>query len=338
MSSNHGEIVFLILGMVKLAHCDNCFDVTTIVQRDKYMEHQVFRKFRSPSLYICASECLMSSGCLSFGFDEKTRTCLLNDKDSVNGNVVDRTGYLFSDILHWPKSVAGPCSTLTCPGTNRCQVDRLHRATCVPEFRGCGQPPEVTDASKKYEGHHQGGVTTYVCKQDFTACHDKVTSICQSSGQWENLMTGLCSQNVWHSPVLGGVYPLPCGSSNKFRATVIGTPTPAASQHRWNIWLWKDNDVLLLSEFRFHFDTYINTTIMNSRFQDTWKTPVRTPSLPMTVGQETEVRITLHSGIYRLQIDGKNMLNFTEQDAGAEPVSISVEGHVSLRMIEILLY
>ncbi|XP_067651889.1 uncharacterized protein [Haliotis asinina] len=336
--SNYGDIAFLIWGIVKLVHCDSCFDVATVIQRDKYMEHQAFRKFWSPSLYTCASECLMSSGCLSFGFDEKTRTCLLNDKDNANGNVVERTGFLFSDILHWPKSFAGPCSPMACQGTDRCQVDRLHRATCVPEFKGCGQPPEVTGASKTYEGHDQGAVTTYTCKQDFTACHDKVTSICQSSGHWENMTTGLCTRNIWHSPTLGSLYPLPCGPSSKFTATVIGTPIYAASQHRWNIWLWKDTDVLLISEFRFQFDTYVNTTVMNSRIGGSWLVPTRTPSLPMLVGQETEVRITLHSGIYRLQIDGQNMINYTEKVPGAGPVSISVEGHVSLRMIEIVLY
>ncbi|XP_046576203.1 uncharacterized protein LOC124284183 [Haliotis rubra] len=335
MSSNLGEIVFISLWIVKLVHCDSCFEVATVIQRDKYMEHQVFRKFRSPSLYMCASECLMSSACVSFGFDKKRRTCLLNDKDSANGNVVDRTGYLFSDILHWPGPLSGPCSVVSCPASSRCQVDRLGRATCVPEFRGCGQPPEVTDASKTYEGHYQGGVTTYTCRQDFTACHDKVTSICQSSGQWENLMTGLCSQNVWHNPALDVKYALPCGPSREFRATLIGTPNQAT---RWNIWLWKDDNVLALLEFRILFGESRNETVLNSLLNGLWGEHITADGhLPMTVGHETEIQITLHSGIYRLEIDGMSVYNLTERLTGGEPVSVSVEGGVALRLMEIQL-
>lgn len=103
MSSSQGEFVFLILGIMKLVHGDNCFDVDSVVEHEKYMEHQVFRKFWSPSLYDCASECLMSSACASFGFDKKTHTCFLNTNSSEAGNVVDRTGFLFSDIQQWPK-------------------------------------------------------------------------------------------------------------------------------------------------------------------------------------------------------------------------------------------
>ncbi|XP_071083886.1 uncharacterized protein [Haliotis cracherodii] len=338
MSSNHGELVLFILGIVKLVYCDNCFDMATAVQHGKYMEQQIFRKFRSPSPYACASECLMSSACLSFGFEKKTRTCHLNSNSSANGNVVARAGFLLSDILHWPKSIAGPCSQKQCPATTRCQVNRLDLATCVPEFRGCGQPPEVTNATNTYEGHYLGSVTTYTCRQDFRACYDKVTSICQSSGQWENLTAGLCGQFIWHNPVLRVHYALPCGPSDKFRATVTGTPTHANSQHRWNIWLWKDTDVLALSEFRFNYDSYINVTVMNTEINGSWGQPVRVHSLPMTVGQETEVQITFHGGIYRLDIDGKSMFNFTERVPGAKPGSIYIDGSVSVRMIEILSY
>ncbi|XP_067650937.1 uncharacterized protein [Haliotis asinina] len=335
MLSNHCKIVFLIWGIVKLVHCDNCFDVATVVQHDKYMEHQVFRKFRSLSLYICVSECLQSSRCLSFGFDKKRRTCFLNDKDSVNGNVVERTGFLFSDILHWPRSLSGPCSVVLCPASFRCQVDRLGRAACVPEFFGCGQPPELTGASKTYEGHYQGAVTTYICKQDFTACHDKVTSICQSSGQWEKMTTGWCSQNVWLNPALDVKHPLPCGPSRAFTATVIGTPNQAT---RWDVGLWKDDDVLFYSDFRFLFSGMKRVIVMDTQFNRVWGAHViARHRLPMTLGKETEIRITLHNGIYKLEIDGNSIFNYTERLKGGEPVSVLIRGAVSVRLMEILL-
>ncbi|XP_071083879.1 uncharacterized protein [Haliotis cracherodii] len=335
MSSKHGEIFLLILGVVKFVHCDNCFDVATAVQHDKYMEHQMFRKVRSPSPYACASACLMSSACLSFGFDMETRTCLLNSNNSANGNIVDRAGFLFSDILHWPKSLSGPCSLMSCPANARCQVDRLDRATCVQEFQGCGQPPEVTNATKTSEGHYLGSVTTYACRQDFRTCYDKVTSICQSSGQWENLTAGLCNQYIWHNPTLKEKHALPCGPSSKFRATVIGTPNQAT---RWNIWLWKGEDLLALSEFRFQFGETRNLTVMNDLVNGQWGKELRVYDQPMNIGQETEVQITLHTGIYRLDIDGQSMLNFTERVPGSEPDSILIEGSVSVRMMEIWLY
>ncbi len=97
------EVVIIILGIMKFVSGDNCLDVESVVHSDKYMEHQVFRKTRSQSLYNCASECLMSSACLSFGFEKKTRTCLLNSNGSDTVDVIDRTGFVFSDIQHWPK-------------------------------------------------------------------------------------------------------------------------------------------------------------------------------------------------------------------------------------------
>ncbi|XP_067650908.1 uncharacterized protein [Haliotis asinina] len=228
MSSNHSKYVFIIFGIIKLLHGDNCLDMDSVFQRDKYMEHQVFRKFWSQSLYNCASECLMSSACLSFGFEHKTRTCLLNDNSGDTANILFRTGFLFSDIQHWPKSLSGRCAQMVCHNTTRCEVTRLGLARCAPEFQGCGHPPQVTDADIKYDGHYQGAVATYsryTCDPDFRACYNNVTSTCQSSGLWESLV-GLCGQSRWHDPIQGK-YSFPCGPSSSFRLIIHGIPTEA---------------------------------------------------------------------------------------------------------------
>ncbi|XP_071083870.1 uncharacterized protein [Haliotis cracherodii] len=325
MSSSHGEFVFLILGIMKLVHGDICFDVDSVVEHEKYMEHQVFRKFWSPSLYDCASECLMSSACASFGFDKKTHTCLLNTNSSEAGNVVDRTGFLFSDIQQWPKSLSGRCNQVACPENTRCEVTRLGQSTCVPEFQGCGHPPGVIGATIAYDGHYQGAVATYSCEQDFRVCHNNVTSTCQSSGAWET-PSGLCGQYRWHNPDKGR-YSFPCGPSNKFRLIIRGTLTAETS---WNLGLKKHEDVLFYSEFRFNSGKRI---IMNTELDKSLGQEVHA-DLTMEVGQESQVQITLQDGVYRLVIDGVSIHNFTERRSGAKPNSFFFYGDVSVSVME----
>ncbi|XP_046577548.1 uncharacterized protein LOC124285368 [Haliotis rubra] len=292
------------------------------------MEHQVFRKFWSQSLYTCASECLMSSACLSFGFEKKTRTCLLYSNSSDTANVVDRTGFLFSDIQHWPKSLAGRCAQRICPNNNRCEVTRLGLARCVPEFKGCGQPPEVNGANTTYDGHYQGAVATYFCDPDYRTCHNNVTSTCQSSGAWESL-AGLCGQFRWHDPIKG-VYSIPCGPSIKFQLIMIGTGTEAT---RWGIRIEKQADTLFFLEFRLGYNRDSNVIVMNTVKDDVWGTEERF-DLAMAVGKTMEIQITLQDGVYELIIDGAIIHHFTERDAGAKPDHFVFWGDVSVSMME----
>ncbi|XP_071083871.1 uncharacterized protein [Haliotis cracherodii] len=333
MSSDNGALVFLILGIIKLVHSNICFSVDSIVQRDKYMEHQVFSIFRSPSLYDCASICLMSSACLSFGFDNKTRTCLLNSNNSDAGTVVDRTGFLFSDIQHWPKSLTGRCSQRACPKTTRCEVTRLGSATCVPEFQGCGHPPVVRDATMTYDGHYNGAVATYsryTCEQDFKVCHNNVTSTCQSSGSWET-PAGLCERFRWHNPV-EKTYSFPCGPTRGFQLIFKGTLT---RRTRWGIGILKQGDVLFYSEFRYWLRGFYKKIALNTKLHGRWNRELCT-DLTMEVGQESQVQITLQDGVYRLVIDGASIYNFTERDAGAKPDQFYFVRDVSVRMMKLM--
>ncbi|XP_046547841.1 uncharacterized protein LOC124257758 [Haliotis rubra] len=328
MSSNHSELVFLIFGIMKLVSGDTCLDVDSVVQRDKYMEHQVFRKFGSQSLYTCASECLMSSACLSFGYDKKTRTCLLNSNSSDTANVVERTGFLFSDIQHWPKSLSGRCAQVVCETNTRCEVTRLGLARCVPEFQGCGHPPDVRDANTTYDGHYQGAMATYSCDHDYRACYNNVTSTCQSSGAWESL-EGLCGQYRWHNPIWV-LYSFPCGPSSKFQLIMNGTATAAT---RWGFKIQKQTDSFFDSEFCVGYNGISDLVRINTKVDDVWGTEVRL-DLAMAVGKAMEIQITLQDGVYGLVIDSAIIHNLTERDAGAKPDLFGFWGDVSVSMIE----
>ncbi|XP_046339223.2 uncharacterized protein LOC124120444 isoform X1 [Haliotis rufescens] len=95
--------VVLVLIRGGLGSCGTCFNASSVVEVDAHMERYIFRKVRSLSLYSCASECLMSSVCMSFNFETKTRICELNSNRSDLVAITTQPGLLFSDINHWPK-------------------------------------------------------------------------------------------------------------------------------------------------------------------------------------------------------------------------------------------
>ncbi|XP_067650940.1 uncharacterized protein [Haliotis asinina] len=325
------EVVLLILGVMKLVCGDICLDVDSAVQGDKYMQHQVFRKFWSQSLYTCASECLMSSACLSFGFEKKTRTCLLNINSSDSADVVDRTGFLFSDIKHWPQALSGPCSQRVCTNNSRCEVTRLGPGRCAPEFQGCGHPPDVRGASVKYDGQYQEALATYSCDPDFRTCHNNISSTCLSSGLWESL-AGLCGQFRWHDPSKDG-YSVPCGPSNGFRLKVIAAPT---NDTRWTIVIMKQADKRFHSEFRFNFDRQSEKVLVIVGKDRRSGLRVHT-NLTMVVGQNYEVDVSLQDGVYGLAVDGASIYNFTEAVPGAEADNFKFVQDVSVSFMELVL-
>ncbi|XP_067650939.1 uncharacterized protein [Haliotis asinina] len=330
MWSYHSHFVLLILGIKNVVNSNNCLNLDSLVQRDIYMEQHVFRKFTSQSLYHCASGCMMSPACLSFGFDVKTRTCLLNSNSSDTADVVARRGFLFSDIQHWPQSLSGQCAQRICPNNDRCEVTRQGLARCVPEFQGCGHPPGVKNSNTTYDGHYQGAVATYSCDPDYRACYDTVTSTCQSSGAWESL-AGLCGQFRWNNPI-NDWYSFPCDPSSRFQLKVSITPT---NNTRFGIAVQKQADSLFYSEFRLYFLGFRGRIVVNTKKDDTWGSEVHA-ALAMAVGQNYDVGITLQNGVYRLVVDGASIINFTERVPGAEPDAVSFFHDFTIGMIEFM--
>ncbi|XP_067651448.1 uncharacterized protein [Haliotis asinina] len=294
------------------------------------MEHQVFRKIGSISLYDCASECLMSPVCLSFGFEYNTLICFLHSNTSDNVSIYTRSGLYFSDIQSWPKSLAGPCFVMSCPVTTRCQVDRLGLATCVPEFTGCGHPPDIPGTSMTYNGHYQGAMARYACKEDFIVCHQKNTSVCQTSGQW-GTVTDICGKFRWRNPRVKDKYGLPCGPQSNFNVFLLATAT---TDKRFTVLLSSGEDVTFLSEFRFNYVQSRNKIVINTRFHHRWGYEVDLP-LPLTVGKESEIQISLDGGEYKLVVDDVVKLKFQERKSGVKPDGVSLAHDVVVRLMEI---
>ncbi|XP_067651675.1 uncharacterized protein [Haliotis asinina] len=293
------------------------------------MEHQVFRKFGSPSLYECVSECLTSSVCRSFAFQHKTQTCFLNNNSSAQLNISLRSGFDFSDIQQWTKALIGPCAVVSCPSANSCHVDRHGRATCVPEFTGCGHPPHVPFASVTYDGHYMGAVATYACEKDYTACHQGNTSVCQASGEWENV-TSHCCKFRWRNTNVNGQYHLPCGPQSKFNVLILATPNATT---RCSVNLWAGEDVTFHSDFRFTFGKFKNVTVINAKFRHRWGKEMSAPQ-PLTVGEESEIQISLSKGVYMLVVDGSTIIRFHERQ-GVQPDRLYLSDGFTLRVTKI---
>ncbi|XP_067651712.1 uncharacterized protein [Haliotis asinina] len=294
------------------------------------MEHQVFRKLGSLSLYDCASECLTSSVCLSFGFEHNTLACFLYSNTSDYVSISPKSGFDFSDIQCWPKALSGPCFVMSCPVTTRCQVDRHGRAICVPDFRGCGHPPDVAGASITYDGHYQGAMARYTCKEDYTFCHQRNISVCHASGQWKTV-ADICGKFRWRNPKVNQTYDLPCGPQSNFSVFLLATPT---TPQRCSVYLRTDKDTPFLLDFRFNFEFAINKTVINSKFLNRWGTEVLSP-LPLTIGKESGIQISLSNGEYQAVVDDVFKVELLERQSGVQPRRLSLEGNFFVRLMEI---
>ncbi|XP_046377402.2 uncharacterized protein LOC124149706 [Haliotis rufescens] len=318
--------VVLILTCGGLGSCDTCFNTTSVVEVDAHMEHYVFRKVRSSSLYSCASECLMSSVCMSFNFETRIHICELNSNSSDQVAVTTRPGFLFSDINHWPKSLAGACSETPCP-LSRCHVDRLGHASCETEFQGCDAPPTVANAEMHYDGVYEGAVAVYTCKDDFKMCTPSNSRVCQFAGNW-NGSVGPCSQYSWDNPVIDFELELPCGHSRSFKVALNVTPTAVKKVH---MDFFGGGNILCHIDFRLDYDTLV----FSSRFAGVWGEGVTLTPVPMEMGIESLVEIRLDKGVYMLAVDGSSIHNFTDRypDEILEHLKISGDGHVTAALI-----
>ncbi|XP_046552822.1 uncharacterized protein LOC124262386 [Haliotis rubra] len=314
----------LVLFCVGLSCCGTCFDASSVLEVDSHMEHYVFRTVKSPSVYSCASECLMSSVCLSFNFETRTRTCGLNSNSSDHVAITSQPGFLYSDISYWPKSLAGACSETSCP-TSRCQLDRLGRASCetVAEFQGCDAPPTVANAAMHYDGVYEGAVAVYTCSDNFLMCSAEHSRVCQSTGNWDGFV-GPCAQYIWDNPNIDFALDLPCGDSKSFKVALHVTPTAKKKVHM---------DFLSGPNILCHIDFRLddNTVVFGSRFAGVWGSGTTITPVPMTVGTESLVEIRLDKGMYMITVDGKSIRNVTDEYPGEiiEDFYVSGDGLVS---------
>ncbi|XP_067667790.1 uncharacterized protein [Haliotis asinina] len=312
----------LVLSCVGLGCCGTCLEASSVLEVDAHMEHYVFRKVRSPSVYACASECLMSSVCISFNFETRTRTCGLNSNSSDQVDITRKPGFLYSDIRYWPKTLAGACSETPCP-TSRCHVDRLSRASCEAEFQGCGSPSAVANAEVHYEGVYEGAVAVYTCRRNFMLCTARDSRVCQSTGNWSGSV-GPCAQYIWYNPIKGVQFDLPCGNSRNFTVAVNVTPTAVGRVHL--DFIGGEN---ILCHIDFRLDD--NTVVLSTRFAGTWRPGSTLTPVPMTLGTESLVEIRVDQGMYMLDVDGSSIHNFTDRYPNEilEGLFISGDGRVA---------
>ncbi|XP_048258107.1 uncharacterized protein LOC124120447 [Haliotis rufescens] len=320
--------VVLVLTGGGLGGCGTCFNTTSVVEVDAHIEHYIFRKVRSQSLYSCASACLMSSVCMSFNFETKTRICELNSNSSNQVAVTTQPGFLFSDINHWPKSLAGACSATPCP-TSRCQLDRLGRASCETEFQGCDAPPSVANAELHYAGVYEGAVAEYTCKDNFMMCTDRNQRVCQLTGNW-NGSVGPCAQYSWDNPVMNFLMVVPCGNSMSFKVAMNITPTAVN-----RVYMDVRGGGNRLYHIGFRLDQ--NKVVFNSHFSGVWETDIMLSPVPLAVGSESLVEIRLDQGMYMLAVDGSSINNFTDRYPNEIREDILISGDAILTAAHITI-
>ncbi|XP_071111462.1 uncharacterized protein [Haliotis cracherodii] len=310
--------------------CCTCFNASSVVAVDAHIERYIFRKVRSQSVYSCASACLMSSVCMSFNFETKTRICELNSNSSDQVAVTTQSGFLFSDINHWPKSLAGACSEKACP-MSRCYLDRLGRASCETEFQGCAAPPAVANAEMHYDGVYEGAVAEYTCKNNFMMCTARHSRVCQLTGNW-NGSVGPCAQYSWDNPVMNSRLVVPCRNSRRFKVATNITPKAA---NRLSTDFYGGGNLLYHISFRLNE----NSLVFNSLISGVWGTAIRLSPVPLAVGKESLVEIRLDRGIYMLgsNVDGSSIHNFTDRYPDAIPESIWFFGDAILTAVYITM-
>ncbi|XP_067661330.1 uncharacterized protein [Haliotis asinina] len=319
----------LFLSYVGLGCCGTCFNVSSVLKKDAHIEHYVFRKVSSLSVYSCASECLMSSLCMSFNFETRTRTCGLNSNSSDQVGITSQAGFLYSDISNWPKSFAGACSETSCP-TSRCQLDRLGRASCETEFQGCGAPPAVANAEVHYDGVYEGAAAVYTCSDNFMLCTTSNSRVCHLSGNW-NGSVGPCAQNVWNNPNINFWLDLPCGDSKSFKVALHVTPT---AQKKVHMDFYSGTNILRHIDFRLDD----NTMVFGSYFAGAWGPGTTLSQVPLTLGTESLVEIRLDHGMYMIVVDGRSIHNVTDEYPGEilERLFVSGDGMVSAANITLV--
>ncbi|XP_071096731.1 C-type lectin domain family 4 member D-like [Haliotis cracherodii] len=93
-----------------------------------------FHILSTPGINSCVANCQMHGICRSFSYHILSHVCYLNYVDTNSSSTTMRSedGYVSSDISTWSKSLAGPCSAVTCDVHDRCTVDRTGVAACSP--------------------------------------------------------------------------------------------------------------------------------------------------------------------------------------------------------------
>ncbi|KAL3889582.1 hypothetical protein ACJMK2_001919 [Sinanodonta woodiana] len=101
-----------------------------------FLPHSAFTTKYQVSAYQCAIEChLRIKRCKSFNYRRSALSCQLCEKDSGPGgnNLQPKAGSIHSNIDTWKNLPIGPCTSINCSWTERCDSSKNAVETiCVP--------------------------------------------------------------------------------------------------------------------------------------------------------------------------------------------------------------
>ncbi|XP_071112251.1 A disintegrin and metalloproteinase with thrombospondin motifs 9-like [Haliotis cracherodii] len=101
---------------------------------------------------ICVVNCLKRKWCKSFNFNLRSGDCELNFATSSHGSInathlMPATGFVFSDIKHWPQRMAGACANHNCTAGSYCkEIDGI-QFRCIGYASSCGKVKECHPSS-----------------------------------------------------------------------------------------------------------------------------------------------------------------------------------------------
>ncbi|XP_052694391.1 neurogenic locus notch homolog protein 3-like [Crassostrea angulata] len=113
------------------------------LQRGHRLDGKVIQSFTELSFLDCVIECLVTPRCKSVNYFKGANFCESNydNQTTAETKYVEIAGWVYSDKEHWPKDLAGACSSSNCQLNETCKHKRYTEDTvfeCV--LSDCGIP------------------------------------------------------------------------------------------------------------------------------------------------------------------------------------------------------
>ncbi|XP_048253989.1 probable galaptin lec-8 [Haliotis rufescens] len=156
------------------------------------------------------------------------------------------------------------------------------------------------------------------------------SSVCKASRKWSGWV-GPCDRYRWDNPDVTRLS-MPCKPVSRFKLTLYVTPTAATRM----VVSVRGNGGNRLCHYEFRMDT--SAVVINTRNSTRqWGSEIRLTHVPLALGVQSVMEITLEEGIYRLSVNGNGIYNFTERYPDVSPRNVDVEGDVRMKSAEITL-
>uniref|UniRef100_A0A8W8MLE5 Uncharacterized protein n=1 Tax=Magallana gigas TaxID=29159 RepID=A0A8W8MLE5_MAGGI len=160
------------------------------LQRGHRLDRKLIQSFPELSFLDCVIECLVTPRCKSVNYCKGANYCEINyeNKTTADNKYMDNAGFVYSEKEHWPKELAGACSSSTCEINQTCKHKRYSEDKffeCV--LSDCGIPDQKginlnTTRREDAIGLH---------RRIHASCADGYSQSgsgrlnCQSNGEWK---------------------------------------------------------------------------------------------------------------------------------------------------------